>query len=180
VEKKTALQLQDPRTVRKVAMLDDHVCLAFAGELKSSRLLPPSRPPPLTLNPLFLASFSTISLCRSHRRRSNHHRQGTSGMPISSTDRRGSRLCRVHHSLHRRSQAGAIPIPFLSQATISSTLYTNSFLVPCSLQRYTQSGGVRPFGISCLIMGFDPNDETPRLYLTEPSGIYSAWKVSSW
>lgn len=31
VEKKTALQLQDPRTVRKVAMLDDHVCLAFAG-----------------------------------------------------------------------------------------------------------------------------------------------------
>ena len=31
VEKKSVLQLQDPRTVRKVAMLDDHVCLAFAG-----------------------------------------------------------------------------------------------------------------------------------------------------
>jgi 20S proteasome subunit alpha 4 len=44
-------------------------------------------------------------------------------------------------------------------------------------QRYTQSGGVRPFGISCLLIGFDPNDSTPRLYLTEPSGIYSAWKV---
>lgn len=36
VEKKTALQLQDPRTVRKVAMLDDHVCLAFAGALWDS------------------------------------------------------------------------------------------------------------------------------------------------
>lgn len=42
-------------------------------------------------------------------------------------------------------------------------------------QRYTQSGGVRPFGISTLIVGFDPNDNTPRLYQTEPSGIYSAW-----
>ena len=44
-------------------------------------------------------------------------------------------------------------------------------------QRYTQSGGVRPFGISTLIMGFDPADEVPRLYMTEPSGIYSAWYV---
>lgn len=31
VEKKSVLQLQDPRTVRKVVMLDDHICLAFAG-----------------------------------------------------------------------------------------------------------------------------------------------------
>lgn len=44
-------------------------------------------------------------------------------------------------------------------------------------QRYTQSGGVRPFGISTLIIGFDPQDTRPRLYMTEPSGIYSAWKV---
>ena len=44
-------------------------------------------------------------------------------------------------------------------------------------QRYTQSGGVRPFGISTLVVGFDPNDSTPRLYQTEPSGIYSAWYV---
>lgn len=44
-------------------------------------------------------------------------------------------------------------------------------------QKYTQSGGVRPFGISTLIVGFDPHDTRPRLYQTEPSGIYSAWKV---
>ncbi|VEU19522.1 DEKNAAC100176 [Brettanomyces naardenensis] len=46
-------------------------------------------------------------------------------------------------------------------------------------QRYTQSGGTRPFGISTLIAGFDPNDKTPRLYQTEPSGIYSAWKANA-
>jgi 20S proteasome subunit alpha 4 len=36
---------------------------------------------------------------------------------------------------------------------------------------------VRPFGISTLIVGFDPNDTVPHLFMTEPSGIYSAWKA---
>ncbi|QLQ81633.1 hypothetical protein HG537_0F03940 [Torulaspora globosa] len=46
-------------------------------------------------------------------------------------------------------------------------------------QRYTQSGGVRPFGVATLIAGFDPRDDTPRLYQTEPSGIYSAWAAQT-
>ncbi|KAJ9144034.1 Proteasome subunit alpha type [Coniochaeta hoffmannii] len=46
-------------------------------------------------------------------------------------------------------------------------------------QRYTQSGGVRPFGISTLIVGFDKGSKVPRLYQTEPSGIYSAWKANA-
>lgn len=39
VEKKSVLQLQDPRTVRKTAMLDDHVCLGFAGLTADARIL---------------------------------------------------------------------------------------------------------------------------------------------
>src|SRR4051794_21318663 len=42
-------------------------------------------------------------------------------------------------------------------------------------QRYTQSGGVRPFGISTMIVGFDKGSSVPRLYQTDPSGISSAW-----
>jgi len=45
-------------------------------------------------------------------------------------------------------------------------------------QRYTQSNGKRPFGISCLIGGFD-SDGTPRLYQTEPSGTYHEWKANA-
>jgi len=39
VEKKSMLQLQDSRTVRKVVMLDDHICLAFAGKESPSKYL---------------------------------------------------------------------------------------------------------------------------------------------
>ncbi|XP_028667630.1 proteasome subunit alpha type-7-like [Erpetoichthys calabaricus] len=45
-------------------------------------------------------------------------------------------------------------------------------------QRYTQSNGRRPFGISSLIVGFD-FDGTPRLYQTDPSGTYHAWKANA-
>jgi 20S proteasome subunit alpha 4 len=46
-------------------------------------------------------------------------------------------------------------------------------------QRYTQAGGVRPFGISTMVVGFDNGSKVPRLYQTEPSGIYSAWKANA-
>ncbi|KAL4833142.1 hypothetical protein H8958_007902 [Nasalis larvatus] len=41
-----------------------------------------------------------------------------------------------------------------------------------------QSNGRRPFGISALIVGFD-FDGTPRLYQTDPSGTYHAWKANA-
>eukprot|EP01114_Cavostelium_apophysatum_P015379 TRINITY_DN416_c0_g1_i1.p1 TRINITY_DN416_c0_g1~~TRINITY_DN416_c0_g1_i1.p1 ORF type:complete len:252 (+),score=61.23 TRINITY_DN416_c0_g1_i1:162-917(+) len=44
-------------------------------------------------------------------------------------------------------------------------------------QKYTQSGGVRPFGISNLIIGFDRN--VPKLFQTDPSGTYSEWKANA-
>jgi 20S proteasome subunit alpha 4 len=44
-------------------------------------------------------------------------------------------------------------------------------------QKYTQKGGVRPFGISCFLSGF--SDGKPHLYLTEPSGAFAEWKAHS-
>ncbi|KAI1287000.1 Proteasome subunit alpha type-7-like [Halotydeus destructor] len=45
-------------------------------------------------------------------------------------------------------------------------------------QKYTQSNGRRPFGISALIAGFD-EDGTARLFQTDPSGVYHEWKANA-
>ena len=44
-------------------------------------------------------------------------------------------------------------------------------------QEYTQSGGVRPFGLSLLVAGYDDNG--PQLYQVDPSGAYFGWKATA-
>jgi hypothetical protein len=84
VEKKSVLQLQDPRTVRKVVMLDDHICLAFAGVY----FLPCPR--------------RTITHPRrSDGRRSRPDRQGADRMPEPPADRGGPGDGGIHHQAHR-------------------------------------------------------------------------------
>ncbi|KAK7268176.1 hypothetical protein RIF29_20867 [Crotalaria pallida] len=37
--------------------------------------------------------------------------------------------------------------------------------------------GVRPFGVSLLVAGYD--DKGPQLYQVDPSGSYFSWKTSA-
>ncbi|MCF7862356.1 archaeal proteasome endopeptidase complex subunit alpha [Candidatus Woesearchaeota archaeon] len=47
----------------------------------------------------------------------------------------------------------------------------------CNLKQVcTQSGGLRPFGVSLLVAGID--DGVPKLYETDPIGIYFQYKAS--
>lgn len=47
------------------------------------------------------------------------------------------------------------------------------------MQEYTQSGGVRPFGVSLLIAGWDEEEQRPYLFQCDPSGAYFAWKATA-
>lgn len=44
--------------------------------------------------------------------------------------------------------------------------------------KHTQKPDVRPFGVSCLVAGFNP-DRTPHLYQTDPSGNYYEYTAAS-
>lgn len=44
------------------------------------------------------------------------------------------------------------------------------------MQEYTQSGGVRPFGVSLLIIGWE---DIPTLWQVDPSGTFWAWKATA-
>ncbi|OLY83151.1 Proteasome subunit alpha type-7-like [Smittium mucronatum] len=116
VERKSALKLQDPRTFRKIHMLDEHVFLASAGLSADSRVL---------------VDKARVQ-CQSHK---------------------------------------------LTVEDPVTTEYITRYIAGIE-QKYTQSGGRRPFGVSCLIAGVDP-DHRPFLFQTDPSGNYYEWSANA-
>lgn len=64
---------------------------------------------------------------------------------------------------------------------IESAAHTALFslcLAPSLLQKATQQGGRRPFGISTLLVGHDV-DGTPHLWQTDPTGTCSEWTANA-
>ncbi|OMJ25082.1 Proteasome subunit alpha type-7-like [Smittium culicis] len=116
VERKAVLKLQDPRTFRKIHMLDEHIFLASAGLNADSRVL---------------------------------------------VDK-----ARVQCQSHKLTVEDPVTTEFITR------------FIAGIKQKYTQSGGRRPFGVSSLIAGVDP-DLQPRLFQTDPSGNYYEWSANA-
>lgn len=49
--------------------------------------------------------------------------------------------------------------------------------VAAVMQEYTQTGGVRPFGVSLLVAGW--GEDRPYLFQCDPSGAYFPWKATA-
>ena len=115
VEKRTTAKLQNPRTLRKLVKLDEHIVLAFAGLNADARVL---------------------------------------------IDR-----ARVECQSYRLTYEDKPPVESIARSIAQLQ------------QKYTRSGGMRPFGISTFIAGFDK--DVPQLYRTRPAGTHTSWKANA-
>lgn len=115
VERKAVAQLQDARSIKKIAKLDDHITMAFAGFTADARVL--------------------VSKAR------------------------------IEAQSFRLTCEDSPSIEYMAR------------FIAKTQQKYTQRGGVRPFGVSGMMAGFAA-DGSPQLFLTDPAGTFSSWKAN--
>lgn len=188
VEKKAVAKLQVSQTVRKIAEIDEHICLAFAGLTADARVL--INKARTEAQSHRRASCGVIACVRRTLPCGRRRRSFLGGRPPSPAAFRLGPRRRVP-ALPSPSQPLSPllqPVPlFLTAAPGPGRRLTldeppsvehMTRFVASTQQKYTQSGGVRPFGISTLIVGFD-GAGAPALYQTDPSGTYSAWKAAA-
>ena len=165
--REAAAKLQDSRAMKKILLLDNHVALAFAGLTADARQL--------------------VNRCV--RRRRMHG----ACHPRARAHTRHTQHAHHTHTLTHSPRRGRVECQsFRLTLGEPATVEHISRHIAGIQQKYTQSGGVRPYGLATLICGFDATNAAsgssggapappnpPRLFQTDPSGAMSEWKAQA-
>ncbi len=116
MERKSNKKLQDPRSFKKIGLIDHHIVSAFTGLSADARIL------------------------------------------INNA--------RIEAQSFRLSYDETPSINYISRK------------ISLLMQKFTQKGGARPFGLSIMIAGVDPNG-VPQLTQIDPSGMVTNFKANS-
>ena len=107
--------------------------------------------------------------------------------PLSYRDGRGGEAQRRRytrlstgriHAPHHPADHNVFPPPNCARA--APCRFTPTLMSSGGLQhRYTRTGGARPYGVACLVAGFDEDTLLPSVFRSEPSGAFAEWSASA-
>jgi len=155
VERRAAAALQDDRTLAKIVRLDENISVAFAGLNADARVLVNKvRGSAAAPRRALLAARPPPPTAPTAAPAA--HRPPPPPRPQA----------RIECQSHRLTVEDKPTVEYIARH------------IGTTQQRYTQRGGVRPFGLAMLLAGVDA-DGTPQLWTTDPSGVYAAWKANA-
>jgi 20S proteasome subunit alpha 2 len=160
-EKKLPSILVDEDTVRKISLLTPNIGATYSGMGPDSRVL----------------------VRKARKSGQIYYRQYHEQIPVAQLVRETATVMQ-EFTRERRRPARPPPrprrhrLPAPRPCLLPPTPHPSHASPPApSPLRRTESGGVRPFGVSLMLAGYDENG--PQLYQVDPSGSYFAWKASA-
>jgi 20S proteasome alpha/beta subunit len=163
-EKKLPSILVDETTVQKIAVITPHIGVVYSGMGPDFRVL----------------------VRKARKTAQTYYRLYHEHIPVAQLVRETAAVMQEFTREWRLGAGRCTPCRRPALCCSPAEPYGCSAMVcwlPCALMTAAlpprpppaESGGVRPFGVSLLMAGFDDNG--PQLYQIDPSGSYFAWKV---
>ncbi|CAH9069332.1 unnamed protein product [Cuscuta europaea] len=188
-EKKLPSILVDETSVQKIQILTPNIGVVYSGMGPDSRVLVrKSRKQAEQYHRLYKEPIPVTQLVRETAAVMQEFTQSGGVRPfgvsllVAGYDDKGPQLYQVYSGmgpdsrvLVRKSRKQAEQYHRLYKEPIPVTQLVRE--TAAVMQEFTQSGGVRPFGVSLLVAGYD--DKGPQLYQVDPSGSYFSWKASA-